>query len=171
LKKFTKSLIAGALLTTTMASSAVFAEQKIGAVNVQGIFQAMPQAASIQESIAAEFKDKTEEVSRLEKDIKYYLEKNQRDAATMSTKEKTELEGKIIALREEYTVKAQPLQKEIQARLQEEQNKLLGLIKQGIDSVAAKEKYDVILNANSVAYINPESDISKLVLDQIAKTN
>ncbi len=171
MKKFTKSLIAGALLTTTMASSAVFAEQKIGAVNVQGIFQAMPQAANIQESIAAEFKDKTEEVSRLEKDIKYYLEKNQRDAATMSTKEKTELEGKIIALREEYTVKAQPLQKEIQARLQEEQNKLLGLIKQGIDSVAAKEKYDVILNANSVAYINPESDISKLVLDQIAKAN
>ena len=57
----------------------------------------------IQETIAAQFKDKTEEVSRLEKDIKYYLEKNQRDAATMSEKEKTELEGKIIALREEYT--------------------------------------------------------------------
>ena len=171
MKKFTKSLIAGALITTAMASSAVFAEQKIGAVNVQGIFQAMPQAASIQESIATEFKDKTEEVSRLEKDIKYYLEKNQRDAATMSAKEKTELEGKIIALREEYTAKAQPLQKEIQARLQDEQNKLLGLIKQGIDAVAAKEKYDVILNANSVAYIKPENDISKLVLDQVGKIN
>jgi len=171
LKKFTKSLIAGALLTTTMASSAVFAEQKMGVVNVQGIFQAMPQAASIQESIAAEFKDKTEEVSRLEKDIKYYLEKNQRDAATMSAKEKTELEGKIIALREEYTGKAQPLQQEIQKRLQEEQNKLLTLIKQGIDAVAAKEKYDVILNANSVAFVNPELDVSKLVLDQVAKIN
>ena len=171
MKKFTKSLIAGALLTSAMASSAVFAEQKIGAVNVQGIFQAMPQAASIQESIAAEFKDKTEEVSRLEKDIKYYLEKNQRDAATMSAKEKTELEGKIIALREEYTGKAQPLQQEIQKRLQEEQNKLLGLIKQSIDAVAAKEKYDVILNANSVAYINPDNDISKLVLDKVAKIN
>ena len=158
MKKFTKSLIAGALLTTAMASSAVFAEQKIGAVNVQGIFQAMPQAANIQESITAEFKDKTEEVSRLEKDIKYYLEKNQRDTATMSAKQKTELEGKIIALREEYTAKAQPLQKEIQGRLKEEQNKLLGLIKQGIDSVAAKEKYDVILNASSVAFINPEKN-------------
>jgi outer membrane protein len=171
LKKFTKSLIAGALITTAMASSAVFAEQKIGAVNVQGIFQAMPQAASIQANIAAQFKDKTEEVSRLEKDIKYYLEKNQRDAATMSAKEKTELEGKIIALREEYTAKAQPLQQEIQARLKEEQNKLLGLIKQGIDAVAAKEKYDVILNANSVAFINPDNDISKSVLEQIAKIN
>jgi outer membrane protein len=171
LKKFTKNLIAGALLTTTMASTSVFAEQKIGAVNVQGVFQAMPQAAGIQETIAAQFKDKTEEVSRLEKDIKYYLEKNQRDAATMSAKEKTELEGKIIALREEYTAKAQPLQQEIQKRLQEEQNKLLGLIKQGIDAVASKEKYDVILNSNSVAFINPGNDISKLVLEQIGKIN
>jgi outer membrane protein len=169
LKKFTKSLIAGALLTTALTSSVVSAAEKIGVVNVQGIFQSMPQAATIQETIAAEFKDKTEEVSRLEKDIKYYLEKNQRDAATMSAKEKTELESKIIALREEYTAKAQPLQQEIQARLKDEQNKLLGLIKQGIDSVAAKEKYDIILNANSVAYINPDLDVSKLVLDQVSK--
>jgi outer membrane protein len=171
LKKFTKNLIAGALLTTTMASTSVFAEQKIGAVNVQGVFQAMPQAADIQEKIATQFKDKTEEVSRLEKDIKYYLEKNQRDAATMSEKEKTELEGKIIALREEYTAKAQPLQQEIQKRLQEEQNKLLGLIKQGIDAVASKGKYDVILNSNSVAFINPDNDISQLVLEQVGKIN
>ncbi|WP_297822859.1 OmpH family outer membrane protein [uncultured Paraglaciecola sp.] len=171
MKDFTKNLIAGALLTTAMASTSVFAEQKIGAVNVQGVFQAMPQAADIQETIAAQFKDKTEEVSRLEKDIKYYLEKNQRDAATMSEKEKTELEGKIIALREEYTAKAQPLQKEIQARLQEEQNKLLGLIKQGIDAVASKGKYDVILNSNSVAFINPDNDISQLVLEQVGKIN
>ena len=171
MKKFTKHLIAGALLTTAMTSTAVLAEQKIGAVNVQAIFQSMPQAAGIQEQIAAEFKDKTEEVSRLEKDIKYYLEKNQRDAATMSAKEKKELEEKIIALRGEYTGKAQPLQQEIQKRLQEEQNKLIGLIKQGVDAVAAKEKYDVVLNANAVTYINPKNDISKLVLEQISKIN
>lgn len=168
---FSKSIIATALLSTAMASSVAMAEQKIGAVNVQGIFQAMPQAAAIQQTIAAEFKDQTEEINRLEKDIKYYLEKNQRDAATMSAKEKKELEDKIIALREEYTNKAQPLQQQIQNRLKDEQNKLLGLIKQSIDAVAAKGKYDVILNANAVAFINEDHDISKLVLDQVSKIN
>ena len=63
------------------------------------------------------------------------------------------------------------MQKEIQARLQEEQNKLLGLIKQGIDAVASKGKYDVILNSNSVAFINPDNDISQLVLEQVGKIN
>ncbi|MDU0354568.1 OmpH family outer membrane protein [Paraglaciecola aquimarina] len=156
-------------MTSALLSATVQAEQKIGAVNVQGIFQSLPQAATIQQTIEAEFKDKTEEVSRLEKDIKYYLEKNQRDAATMSEKEKKELQEKIISLRNDYTAKAQPLQQEIQARAQEEQNKLLGLIKQGIDAVAAKGKYDVILNANAVAFINPENDISKQVIDQVNK--
>ena len=171
MNKFSKSIIATALLTTAMASSVAMAEQKIGAVNVQGIFQSMPQAAAIQQTIAAEFKDQTEEVSRMEKDIKYYLEKNQRDAATMSAKEKKDLEDKIIALRDDYTNKAQPLQQQIQNRLKDEQNKLLGLIKQSIDVVAAKGKYDVILNANAVAFINEDHDISKLVLDQVSKVN
>jgi outer membrane protein len=169
LKKFSKNLVAGALMSATVLSSAAIAEQKIGAVNVQGIFQSMPQAASIQQDLAAEFKDKTEEVSRLEKDIKYYLEKNQRDAATMSSKEKAELEKKINGMREQYSAKAQPLQEEVQGRLKEEQNKLLGVIKQSIDVIAAKEKYDVILNANAVAFINPDHDISKKVLEQVSK--
>lgn len=169
MKNFTKSLVAGALISAAVFSSTAIAEQKIGAVNVQGIFQSMPQAASIQQDLAAEFKDKTEEVSRLEKDIKYYLEKNQRDAATMSAKEKAGLEKKINEMRDEYTAKAQPLQQEVQSRLKEEQNKLLGYIKQSIDVIAAKEKYDVILNANAVAFINPDNDISKQVLEQVSK--
>lgn len=169
MKTFTKNLVAGALMTTAMMSGAVQAEQKIGVVNVQGIFQSLPQAATIQQTIAAEFKDKTEEVSRLEKDIKYYLEKNQRDAATMSDKEKKELETKIIELRNDYTAKAQPLQQEIQKRAQEEQNKLLGLIRQGIEAVSAKEKYDLVLNANAVTFVNPEFDISKAVVEQVNK--
>ncbi|MCF2950151.1 OmpH family outer membrane protein [Paraglaciecola aquimarina] len=169
MKQFTKSLITGALMASAMVSATVQAEQKIAAVNVQGIFQALPQAAAIQQTIAAEFKDKTEEVSRLEKDIKYYLEKNQRDAATMSDKEKEELKDKIIALRTDYEAKAKPLQQEIQKRAQEEQGKLLGLIRQGIEAVAAKEKYDLVLNAEAVTYINPEYDISKAVIEQVNK--
>jgi outer membrane protein len=169
LKTFTKSLIAGALMTSAMISSAVQAEQKIGVVNVQGIFQSLPQAATIQQTIAAEFKDKTEEVSRLEKDVKYYVEKHQRDSATMSDAEKKELEEKIIKMRDDYTAKAQPLQQEIQKRAQEEQNKLLGLIRQGIEAVSAKEKYDLVLNANAVTFVNPEFDISKAVIEQVNK--
>ena len=49
------------------------------------------------------------------------------------------------------------------------QNKLLGLIKQAIDSVAAKGKYDLVLNAGAVAYTADEHDISEQVLEQVKK--
>lgn len=154
-----------------MMSSAVQAEQKIGVVNVEGIFQSMPQAATIRETIAAEFKDRTEEVTRLQKDIKYYIETYEREAATMSDKQKKELEEKITGLRVDFEAKAKPLQEETQRRAQEEQGKLVALIRQGIEVVSAKGKYDLILNAGAVAFIKPDSehDISKSVIEQLAK--
>ena len=163
-------MLTAAILGTAMMSSAAMAEQKLGFVNVQGVFQALPQAAQIQETIRTEFKDQFDEVARLEKDIKYYLEKQQRDAATMSDKEKKELETKLISLRDDYQAKAQPLQQNAQRRQMEERNKILGLIKQDIDSIAAKDKYDLVINAEAVLYTADEKhDLSKQVIDQVSK--
>lgn len=168
-----KSLKLSALaltLTASMMSMSAQAEQKIGVVNVQAIFQGLPQAATVQQTITAEFKDEIEVVNRLEKDLQYYLEKQKRDTATMSQAEITELEGKINSLREEYAAKAQPLQQNTQRRLGEERNKLLALISQGINTVAEKGNYDMVLNANAITYVKPENDISTKVLEELTKS-
>ena len=165
-KLISSTLFVSSVLMTTQAS----AEQKIGVVNVQGIFQSVPQAAVIQQTITAEFKDRIEDVSRLEKDIKYYLEKQQRDAATMSTAEKDELQKQILDLRAEYQSKAQPLQQEVQQRQGEERNKVLELIKVAIDDIAAKGNYDLVVDGNAVTYLKDDSiDLSKDLIDQVSK--
>lgn len=165
-----KTIIASALVLVGMTQTHA-AEQKIAVVDVQGVFQSLPQAAAIQQSIATEFKDKMEEIKRLEKDLQYYLEKQKRDTATMSEAEIKELEDKLLSLRDEYAQKAQPLRQEMQARASEERNKVLGLIKQSIDAVAADGKYDIILNAGAVAFIDDSHDLSKQVIDKVSKVN
>lgn len=169
MNKFNKGILAAAVLGTSMLSSAAMAAQKIGVVNVQGIFQSLPQAAVIQENIRNEFKDQIEEIGRMEKDIKYYMEKRERDAATMSDAERKELEEKLISLRDEYAGKTQPLQQQIQTRQGEERDKLLGLIKQAIDGIAEKENYDLVLNSNAVAYMAEANNLSQQVVDQVSK--
>ena len=169
MNKFNKGVLAAAVLGTSMLSSAAMAAQKIGVVNVQGIFQSLPQAAVIQENIRNEFKDQIEEIGRMEKDIKYYMEKRERDAATMSDAERKELEDKLISLRDEYAGKTQPLQQQIQTRQGEERDKLLGLIKQAIDGIAEKENYDLVLNSNAVAYMAEANNLSQQVVDQVSK--
>lgn len=168
MKKLSKSLVAAAM-AVTMFSGAAVAQQKVGVINVQGVFQSLPQAATIQQSITEEFKDQLQEVDRLEKDLQYYLEKQKRDTATMSQDEIKELEGKLIALRDEYAAKAQPLQQSIQRRTAEERNKLLALIKQSVDKLAADEQYDVVLNSNAVVFIDEKFDISQRVIDQVSQ--
>ncbi|MCY7294316.1 OmpH family outer membrane protein [Alteromonas sp. a30] len=145
------------------------AAEKIGVVDVQSIFQALPQAASIQQDIASEFKDKMEEIQRIEKDLQYYLEKKKRDTATMSEAEIKELDDKLRTLGDDYKAKAQPLREQMQGRAAEERNKILALIKQSVDTIAAEEKYDLILNAGAVAFIDDSKDLTQKVIDKVSK--
>lgn len=168
MKALKRSVLAMAF-AASMASGSVYAQQKLAVVNVQAIFQAIPQAATLQQTIATEFKDEIEVVNRLEKDLQYYMEKQKRDTATMSQDEIAELEKQIVSLREEYATKAQPLQQNIQRRQNEERNKLLALIQQGIDTVAQAEQYDFVLNAGAVTFTKEEHNISQKVIDAIVK--
>ncbi len=166
--KFINKTILAAAIALFGFSQAHAADQKIGVVDVQGIFQALPQAAVIQQSIAEEFKDQMEEIKRLEKDLQYYMEKQKRDTATMSEQEIKDLNGKLLSMRDDYTAKAQPLRQDMQRRATEERNKILGLIKQSIDAIAADGKYDIILNAGAVAYIDQGKDLSQQVIDKVS---
>jgi len=167
--KLLKHTAMAVTLAASLVTTGAYAQQKIGVVNVQEIFQRMPQAATLQQTVTTEFKDEIDAVQRMEKDLQYFLEKQRRDTATMSPEEITQLEQQIIALRNEYAAKAQPLQENIQRRSNEERNKLLALIQQSINAVAANESYDVILNAGAVTFITDEHELSIKVIDELNK--
>ena len=88
----------------------------------------------------------------------------------MSEAQKQASQEKIMAIRAELQEKAQPLQQAVQRRQNEEQTKLLGLVKQAIDAVAQAESFDMVLNANAVTFVKPEFDISQKVLQQVNTT-
>ena len=168
MKQLAKNLITAAMLGGALMSSAA-AAQKIGVVHVQNIIAQMPQATTVQQTIADEFKDRQAELKQLEDDIKYQFNKRQREEATMSEAQIKELEDKIIKMRQEYAAKAPPLQQEVNRRLQEEQGKLLGLIQQAVESVAAEGKYDIILQRQAAAFLKEEHDLSDEVLEKVSK--
>lgn len=161
-----KTIIAASLAFAAMGAAAQ--EQKIGVIDAQAVFQALPQAAAINATLAAEFKDRLDEVNRLEKDLQYYLEKQKRDTATMSQDEIKQLEEQLLSLRDEYAQKAQPLQQEMQRRQNEERNKVLGLIQQSVNKIAADESYSVVLNAGAVVYIDNAYNISEKVVQEVS---
>lgn len=152
------------------AGTSLAADQKIATVNVQQVVSQLPQMAAVQQTITSEFKEQIDALKKMEGDIKYKIEKRQRDEAILSKKEIEALETEITTLRQEYAGKAQPLQQALKRREQEEQQKILLLVKEAVDSIAEKDGYDLVIQQSAVAFAKPDFDISAKVVEQASKT-
>ena len=164
----TKTLLG--LVAGIFLSASVFAET-IAVVNMQAVASKIPQTAAMQQTLTTEFAAATAEIQKLESDIKFNQEKLEREAVTMSEDQKKELNTKLGNLYNSYQSKAKPLEQQIRNRQNEERNKIFALIQQAISAVAAEEKIDVVLNAQSLAFAKPEFDISEKVAAKVSKLN
>jgi outer membrane protein len=152
-----------------LANSVMAADQKIAVVNFQEIMGKIPQTAALMQSLEAEFKDEKIIITQLEKDIKYNQEKLKRDGALMSKKEKDDLNVKIQGLFTEYQTKGKALQDKASQRQNQETNKIIALVRQAVDSIAIKEKYDLVLSQQAVIYAKPGNSLTDAVVERVSK--
>ncbi len=170
MKKVLNSLAIGvAASSMILANSVMAADQKIAVVNFQEIMGKIPQTAALMQSLEAEFKDEKIIITQLEKDIKYNQEKLKRDGALMSKKEKDDLNVKIQALFTEYQTKGKALQDKASQRQNQETNKIIALVRQAVDSIAVKEKYDLVLSQQAVIYSKPGNSLTDAVVERVSK--
>lgn len=152
-----------------LASSVMAAEQKIAVVNFQEVMSQIPQTSAVMQSLEAEFKDEKALLAQLEADIKYNQEKKKRDSSIMSAKELETLDKTIGTLYQEYQTKGKAFQQKTSVRQNEETNKIIALVRQAIDGIAAKDKYDLIIEQKAVVFSKPDASITKEVVEQVSK--
>jgi outer membrane protein len=140
-------------------------------VNFQEVMSKIPQTTAVMQVLEAEFKDDKAVLAQLEKDIKYYQEKKQRDGSLMSAKDIEELDTQIATLYQDYQAKGKAFQQATGLRKNEETNKIIALVRQAIDSIAAKDKYDLILEQQAVIFAKPDAMITNKVVEQVSKLN
>ena len=170
LNKFIKTVACSAVASSLLlASSVMAADQKIAVVNFQEVMGKIPQTATVMQGLEVEFKDDKAVLAQLEKDIKYYQEKKQRDGSLMSAKEKEELDTQIATLYQDYQIKGKAFQQATGLRKNEETNKIVALVRQAIDNIAAKEKYDLVLEQQAVVFAKPDASITDKVVEQVSK--
>jgi len=170
LKKFIKSLaITATASTLLLASSAMAFEQKIAVVNVQEAISQIPQAAALMQTLETEFKDEKAVIEQLQKDLTFEDENLKRNGSLMSEKEKTELQTKMAGLYQQYQVKVKEFQQKVSQRKNQETNKLLALVTQAVDNIAAKEDYDLVISKQAVVFSKPNTDITPKVVEQVSK--
>lgn len=152
-----------------LAGSAMAADQKIGVVNFQEIMSKIPQTAVVMQTLEAEFKDEKAVIAQLEKDIKYFQEKKQRDGALLTKKEKEQLDTDIATKYQSYQAKVAAFQQATGARQNEETTKIIAIVREAINGIAKSDKYDLILEQKAVVFSKPKASITNKVVEIISK--
>ena len=163
-----KKWLYAAGLGLALATSAVAqAADKIAVVNVSSIFQQSPQRGVIAKQLENEFKGRATELQSMERDLQTKMQRLQRDGSTMKASERSSLKKSVMAQRETFSTKAQAFEQDNLRRQTEERNKILSRIQDAVKNIASKEGYDVVIDANAVAYATNAKDITADVLKQV----
>lgn len=163
MKKFLDTVFLGFIL---FVSSSVYAE-KIAIINVSDVFQDIATTKNISKQLEKEFKGRANELQNIEKDLQTQVEnfqKNTNNNFKPNEKDLQEFEDKRI----DFIKKAQQFEQDNQHRQQEERNKILQIIKTATKSVALKERYDIVVDINSILYAKERLNL-KNITDLVIK--
>ncbi|SCC24113.1 OmpH family outer membrane protein [Gilliamella intestini] len=146
-------------------SSFANAEVKIGVVDVMSVLQRMPQRESVAKALDSEFEGRAKSLQADEKRASEATARLKKDGLTLSSSEKSKLNRTIS----DFENKAKAFSGDYQRRQKEEFGKLLAKIQEAVKDIVETEKYDIILNAETVLSASDAVNISDKVLEQVKK--
>lgn len=150
--------------------SLVFADTNvhIGIVDLQKIMQTSAQMKAIQQKLEKDFRPRRDKLMAMEGEIKKEMERFKRESAVMSQEQKRDLERKIMLGQQTFEREGQQYQQELNTAHNDAMEELYNKIRKAISNVAAKEKYDIILQKEAAPYSAPNLEITDKVVKELA---
>ncbi len=161
-------ILAGAAgLLMFLSSQAVFAEVKIGVVDVQRALLQSEQAKQLAAQMQGEFKPEEEKIRSIQSEAAALIERMQKDGEVMSESEKRKLSQQIESKNNDFVYNREKLQRQAQERQQELFAGTDAKLTKAIEELVLEGDYDVILPRNAVLYVGDLYDITRKVTEKL----
>lgn len=144
------------------------AELKVGYVQVDKILQEAPQTTESSKKLEKEFGPRSQELDRMQKQIRDLESALDKDSVTMSETDKRNKERDVSNLKIEFQRKQRELREDINIRKNEELGALQDRINKAVQTVSEAEGYDLVVYSG-VAYASKKIDITDKVLKSLGK--
>ncbi len=151
-----------------LISLSVYADLKVGFVQVDKILQEAPQTIESNKKLEKEFSSRTDKLKADVKSLKERESSFSKDALTMKDSERDTKEKSLSQLRVDVQRKERELREDINIRRNEELGGLQEQINKAVTSVAKAEGFDLVLY-NGVAYASEKIDITDKILKSLGK--
>lgn len=166
MNKLLQGLLAASAFALAVNASA--AELKVGYVQVDKILQEAPQTAESGKKLEKEFSPRTQDLERLQKQIKDMESSLDKDSLTMSENDRRNKERDVSNLKIEFQRKQRELREDVNLRKNEELGSLQDRINKAVTAVSEAEGYDLVVYGG-VAYASKKVDITDKVLKSLGK--
>jgi outer membrane protein len=156
-------LVAGLLVISANAQAA---DLKIGFVNAPKVLEQAPQADEAQKALQKEFSPRDKAIVDGQKEIRKLEDKLSRDGVIMSDTERRKLERDIISRKRDLKREQDEFREDLNIRRNEAFEKIRKIVREAINDIAKKEKYDLIVG-EGVIYANGRIDITDKIVARL----
>lgn len=151
------------VIAGTQAYAADAVQPSIAVVNVQQLFQQSPKIADLNKQLQAKFKSRQDKLVAAQKSLQDELDKYKKDSATMSDKEKDSMQKKIADDQSALSKDASDFQQDLSKEQNRIMKNVLAQLNDIISSLAKKNSYKMVLDAQAVIFAADGADITKEV--------
>ncbi len=155
-------LLAAAALCLATPAAQVFAQGKIGVVQIERIVRDSAPAMRAQKKLEVEFSKREAELAKVADQIKRLQDELEKDAVTMPEAQRRTKERDFGELNRDFQRKQREYREDVNQRRNEELGQVIEQANRIIRQIAESEKYDIIFQ--EAAYANPRIDITDKVI-------
>lgn len=151
------------VLSGSWITSHLMAEEfRIAAINSERVLRDSNPAKSAQAKLQQEFSKRDKDLQEMASRLKALIEKQERDAPTLSDVERLKRQRELTTLESEYQRKQREFREDLNLRRGEEFSAVLERASRIIRQLAEQRKYDLIVQ--EAVYISPRIDITDEVI-------
>ncbi|MDX1605346.1 MAG: OmpH family outer membrane protein [Candidatus Competibacterales bacterium] len=162
------------LLLIALAGAPAFAQEtvtqlRIGVVNAARLLDEAPQAKQALKRLEEEFQPRDQRLLELQRHVRDLEDRLLDRGRELSDGERRELERELRDQRRDLRRTEDELREDFNLRRNEELSKLQQLIIETIVGLAKKERYDLILNQDTVIFAGDRVELTGKVLQQLQR--
>jgi len=165
MKKFLYLIIS--TLTLILLSGNVYADLKIGIVNLNTVLQKSPLMSSLNKDMMQRFQSRQKELETSQKQLQDENNKLSINTENLNSDDQNKLRVKIVNDQSNLQIATATLQKDVALAKDEAMQKFTVKFNAAVQKVAQTGNYDLIEQSNNVLFIKPDFDITQQVLNEM----
>lgn len=152
-----------------LSQSQAHQPQKVGVIDVQRVFSAIPQSTAAKNKLKKQFEPRDLKLKNMMKDIQTWTQQLEKEVSVMAEKDRIELQRKIESQKQSLDFEGRALQEDMRKSELKEMEEINTLMRKATEKIRIAKKLDVIIGVQATFGFDQKIDITDDVIKAMSE--